>query len=104
MRSVLASDLLTQRHHYDLPEVDTVLAKMSEQVAPQAFAPSKEKRSLDFAELVSASSATQHWGPTAQGLTAPAGDLQVLRDTRGKLHEAARRGDVAPACRCWGAG
>lgn len=60
MRSVLASDLQTQRHKYNTVQVDSLKAKKADVLSRSAFQPSKERRSLPFDELVSTCSAADY--------------------------------------------
>lgn len=85
-RSILASELQTVRHHYEPAEVDSIRAKKSDVLSRDAFQAQRVERTLKFEELVSSSSSTSWWSPTAQGLSAPAADLQVIRDIAPKFH------------------
>lgn len=86
MRSILALELQTVRHRYEPVEVDSIRAKKSDVLSRDAFQAQRVERTLKFEELVSSSSSTSWWPPTAQGLSAPAADLQVIRDIAPKFH------------------
>ena len=58
MRTVLASNLQTQRHEYIVPSVDVIRTKKNEVLTKETFMPSKGKRSLPFEEIVSSTSTT----------------------------------------------